>query len=641
VLQLVLTQNDNNIKMKLSHTLVYSILSFFTILNVYAQGNDYTLSSRNAAKGAPAGVITGGSDNICVGSKTQFSNDNKSGNPDHSDNSGSWSVSNLRIATVSNKGLVTALQPGVFILKYDSPGNKYEYATRTITVHSGSVVKILGSSSICINGSTTLSPNTGGTWSSSDSAVATVSNSGTVLGISAGTAAFTFINTSGCSSLPTATVTIKPNVVSGISGTNVICVNGTTTLYPTSGGTWTSSNNAVAIVNNSGLVTGITAGTATFIFTKTDGCSSLSTPFVKVNANAGVSITGSNTICIDETTTLSPNTGGTWVSNNPAVATVSNTGVVTGVAAGSATFTYSNADGCISLPTSAVTVNANPVVSSISGGSNTISVGSTTQFINSTAGGVWSISDGTGSATVSATGLVTGTAIGNVKINYAVEKSGCKAYATPQEITVKEATVLASITGPDTVSVSELSVPFGNTTAGGVWSIKNGSGTATITSQGVVQGTQAGIVEVVYTFVDVYGVTVSTSKKVTIINNTPLAGRIIASIEKPTISDTINFSFELLETTISSKNTSSLSSTKRASSLVSNLTYKWIFNQLDNVTLIETITDPVALQRFSIPGNYRVILIVTDENGYESTFYRDVIVTQTCEPILGKIIITN
>ena len=59
------------------------------------------------------------------------------------------------------------------------------------------------------------------------------------------------------------------------------------------------------------------------------------------------------------TTTVSPSSGGTWVSNNPSVASVTNAGVVTaGATGGSATFTFtSTATGC-SNTTSAVTVDA-------------------------------------------------------------------------------------------------------------------------------------------------------------------------------------------------------------------------------------------------------------------------------------------
>jgi len=68
------------------------------------------------------------------------------------------------------------------------------------------------------------------------------------------------------------TVNQKPNV--DITGNSDIYVSGTTTIFPTSGGTWSSNNPAVASVTDAGLVTGLSAGKATFTFTETlTGCS--------------------------------------------------------------------------------------------------------------------------------------------------------------------------------------------------------------------------------------------------------------------------------------------------------------------------------------------------------------------------------
>jgi hypothetical protein len=128
-----------------------------------------------------------------------------------------------------------------------------------------------------------------------------------------------------------------------------------------------------------GVVTGLTPGTATFTFTETlTGCQG-TTGAVTVNGNS-VSITGPTTICIGATTTLSPNTGGTWAANNPSVATVSNAvlhiGEVTGVSGGTATFTFtSSSTGCVSLPTAAVTVYPVLVAPSIAVSSQTVCYG--------------------------------------------------------------------------------------------------------------------------------------------------------------------------------------------------------------------------------------------------------------------------
>lgn len=83
---------------------------------------------------------------------------------------------------------------------------------------------------------------------------------------------------------------------------------------------------------------------------------------VVVNPSPTVSITGNSSICVNGTTTLSPITGGTWISNNSSVATVTDAGVVTGVSTGTVTFTFTNTTtGCRST-TGSVIVTALPTV---------------------------------------------------------------------------------------------------------------------------------------------------------------------------------------------------------------------------------------------------------------------------------------
>jgi gliding motility-associated-like protein len=74
-----------------------------------------------------------------------------------------------------------------------------------------------------------------------------------------------------CVGAPTIfTITVNPSVQVGtISGNQSICVSGTSQFVSsgTGGGAWTSSNAAIAQVNNSGLVTGVSPGTANIIYT--------------------------------------------------------------------------------------------------------------------------------------------------------------------------------------------------------------------------------------------------------------------------------------------------------------------------------------------------------------------------------------
>lgn len=127
---------------------------------------------------------------------------------------------------------------------------------------------------------------------------------------------------------------------------------------PSSAGTWESSNNTVATVSPTGLVTAMAQGTVTIRFRDAAGCLSQPSAPITVNGRPTVAMAGSNTVCIGGTTQLSPSTGGTWVSNDSGIASVTNGGLVTGVAIGSTTFVFTlTATGCSSLATEPVSVS--------------------------------------------------------------------------------------------------------------------------------------------------------------------------------------------------------------------------------------------------------------------------------------------
>ena len=200
-------------------------------------------------------------------------------------------------------------------------------------------------------------------------------------------------------------------------------------------GAWSSDNNAVATVDNAGLVTAVGAGSANITYTITGGCGGTvsASASVTVNPNAAItSVTGSSPLCIGATTTYTANGvvlgGGTgaWSSDNNAVATVDNSGLVTAVGAGSANITYTITGGCggtVSASAS-VTVDPNANAGTVSGAA-TICTATTTIFSsNGDAGGTWS-SDNNAVATVNPTsGLVTAVAPGTANIIYTVN-SGC------------------------------------------------------------------------------------------------------------------------------------------------------------------------------------------------------------------------
>lgn len=168
----------------------------------------------------------------------------------------------------------------------------------------------------------------------------------------------------GCSISDAITITKSTVTVAAITGTTAICAGSATTLAnATAGGTWSTSNAAIATVNTTGVVTGTASGAAdiTYTVSNSDGCSASQTATVTVNAIPPVNeITGDPAVFQGSTTTLSNTTpGGVWSSSNTAIATVSSTGVVSGVAPGTAdiTYTVTSPQGCDAIRTMTVTVD--------------------------------------------------------------------------------------------------------------------------------------------------------------------------------------------------------------------------------------------------------------------------------------------
>jgi hypothetical protein len=132
---------------------------------------------------------------------------------------------------------------------------------------------------------------------------------------------------------------------------------------------WSSSNTAVATVDNTGKVTAVAAGAATITATSAANSDAKASCAVTVEAS-GVSVTG---ISLDQTTltlesgknatitaTIAPsnatNKAVTWTTSDPTVATVDNTGKVTATGAGTATITATSSENSDIKAACAVTV---------------------------------------------------------------------------------------------------------------------------------------------------------------------------------------------------------------------------------------------------------------------------------------------
>lgn len=356
-------------------------------------------------------------------------------------------------------------------------GTTYSNDSGAITVNPSPTVSV-PSSRLCIGLTMTLSPTSGGTWVSNNPAVASVTNAGVVTGVATGSVTFTFTDaTTTCSNTTTAvTVNANPTVSAPSSS---LCVGLTMTLSPTSGGTWVSSNPTVASVTNAGVVTGVAAGNATFTFTSTaTGCNS-TTSAVTINANPTVSVPSSS-LCMGLAMTLSPTSGGTWVSNNPAVASVTNAGLVTPLSAGSVTFTFTNTSTTCSNTTSAVTINAKPVVSVPL---SNLCVGST-MTLSPTSGGTWASSN-PAIASVTNAGLVTGLAAGSVTFTFTSTSTTCA--NTTASVTVSALPYLTIDGGTTTIcqgGTIQLTATTDNLQSNYTWSTGATSSSINVASSG-------------------------------------------------------------------------------------------------------------------------------------------------------------
>ena len=403
-----------------------------------------------------------GSSTVCVGSTTTYTD---------ATTGGSWSSSNISVATVNaTTGVVTGIASGSATITYFAGGC---FTTKVISVTT--ISGISGASTICIGSTTALSDaTTGGSWLSSNTGVATVSSSGVVTGVSAGVVNI-YYTVSGCGAYHTMTIITAPKAITGPS---TVCVGATISLTDsTSGGTWLTSSTTIATISSSGVVTGVSAGVVN-IYYVIGSCASYKTVTVTTGASA---ISGSSTVCVGSTATLSDATsGGAWSSSSSSVATVSSAGIVTGVAPGVVTITYSLSSGCSATKT--ITVSGGPIT-----GPSTVCVGSTITLSDAATGGTWTTS-GTTIATVSSTGVVTGISGGVVNIYYAV--GGCYAYHST--------TVVGGVvTGPSSVCVGS-TITMSDAATGGTWSSSNTT-VATISSAGVVTGISSGVVNIYYT----------------------------------------------------------------------------------------------------------------------------------------------
>ncbi len=234
----------------------------------------------------------------------------------------------------------------------------------TITINVSPTIS--GPTSVCPGATIALSgtgtPDGTTPWTSSNTSAATVDNLGNVTGVAVGATTITYLDANGCSNTYVVNVSAAPvlDPVANITGCDSIQL---------------ATITGTALTGNEAYYSG-TGGTGT-MYTAGDWISSSMTMYVNdlsnpctveqsftITINVSPTISGPTSVCPGATIALSgtgtPDGTTPWTSSNTSAATVDNLGNVTGVAVGTTTITYLDANGC--SDTYVINVSSAPVL---------------------------------------------------------------------------------------------------------------------------------------------------------------------------------------------------------------------------------------------------------------------------------------
>lgn len=293
-----------------------------------------------------------------------------------------WSSSNVSIASISNstgtQGLVTPISVGTTVISANLLGqtallnlivSNAPLQSINITPNTASVAlgiqkqfTALASFSDGIQNITNSA-----IWMSSNQSVAYVNNTGIASTIATGNTSISAkfnnitstISNLNVSSATLSSLVVAPSTANLVAGqkqqftANGVFTNGSVQNYSSSSG-WTSSNANIITINSTGLATAISPGSATITATYA-GISSTSTVTVNSSTFQSISITSNNPnqsyVQVGSTNQLNVvgtysdgsqaliTSGISWQSSNINFVTISNAGVATGIAIGSAIIT--------------------------------------------------------------------------------------------------------------------------------------------------------------------------------------------------------------------------------------------------------------------------------------------------------------
>ena len=458
----------------------------------------------------------------------------------------SWSSSATGVATLNGAGLITAVSPGTTTIGVTVDG--VGPATFLLTVAPPSVATVaISAPDSSIAAGTTLQatvvardaannplPLTGRTisWTSSAPSVATIASTGLIAALGAGTttigvtvdgvgpATFTLDVTP--ASVATVSITAPDSSVTAgdVMQATVVAAMPVATSLPLTGRkvSWSSSASGVATISSAGLITTLTPGTTTIGVT-VDGVgpatfvlSVAAVPVASVSITAGDSsltagtTTQATVVARDAANNILSLSGRTvsWTSSTTGVATVTGSGLVTALSAGTTTIGVT-VDG-VGPASFTLAVTAPAVASvSVSAPDSSLTVGTATQstvVARDAANNVLSLggrvvswtSSATGVATVTSSGLISAVAPGTTTIGVTVDGVGPACFlltvAPPAVASVSITAPDSSVTAGDVVQATVVARDAGGNalSLGGrqvTWS-SGATGVATISGTGLI-----------------------------------------------------------------------------------------------------------------------------------------------------------
>ena len=504
---------------------------FYSVTNACGSAIVWSAITIDSLPGAFLGGQT-----ICLGSATTFSNVIPGG---------TWSslhssIDSINITTGVDSGFALGADSVIYALT-NSCGT-YLDTMRVTVITLPVVASISGASAICANGThaTMTDDSTGGVWSNLYSSIDTInSNSGYVYGLSRGIDTIKYSITNACG-VTTVQVSITVDTLPGmIVGLTSVCVGDSIILSDSiSGGTWSRNHSLKDSITITGVVYGLAGGLDTISYSVTSlgcGTNSAKLPITINTVPVLTAITGSSTVCIGGTITLSNSTsGGVWSTHNTIHDSVSATGVVHGITRGTDTVFYAVTNTCGTTIVNKL-ITGDTLPSSITGLSS-VCVGATISLANTTSGGTWS-NVHSANDSVSSSGVVHGIATGTDTIKYTLV-NGCGTNVAKAVITINTIPTVAPITGIDTFCAGTTNI-FADSTIGGVWSNHYASVDSINASTGVAHGISNGNDTIYYSVTNGCGTTIA--KRLITVDSIKLPG-IISGFSGVCVGSTIYLS---------------------------------------------------------------------------------------------------